>query len=89
MKTHVTLKGVKASPELDGRLAALEQRVAEAMPDARFAKFVVEDSAVTRAVGLVVSLADGDTWVRHAHGGDWEKAFLELDRRLDRFEQES
>lgn len=85
MKTQITWKGVDADPEIEALLDALRTRVEGTMPEARFAKFVVEDAPATRAVGLVVSLPDDATWVRHAHGADWEKAFLEMDRRLDRY----
>lgn len=85
MKTQITWKGVEADAAIEALLDALRARVEATMPEARFAKFVVEDTTATRAVGLVVSLPDDATWVRHAHGTDWEKTFLEMDRRLDRY----
>jgi hypothetical protein len=85
MKTQVTTKGTEATPDLEARLAAVQSKVESRIADARFAKYVLEATPTIHAVGVVVSLADGDTWVRHGEGDDWEHAFLELERRLDRY----
>lgn len=81
---QVTYKGTDATSELDSRLEEVQSKVEAAVPGARFVKYVVEETPRAHAVGLVVTLADGDTWVRHAEGPDWERAFLEIERRLDR-----
>ena len=84
MEKQVTYKGIDATPDLDARLEEVQAKVEAAVPGARFVKYVVEETPRAHAVGLVVTLADGDTWVRHAEGPDWERAFLEIERRLDR-----
>lgn len=81
---QVTYKGTDATADLEARLGEVQAKVEEVVPGARFVKYVVEQTPRAHAVGLVVTLADGDTWVRHAEGTDWERAFLEIGRRLDR-----
>lgn len=81
---QVTYKGTDATSDLGARLEQVQAKVEDAVPGARFVKYVVEQTPRAHAVGLVVTLADGDTWVRHAEGDDWERAFLEIERRLDR-----
>lgn len=85
MKTQVTTKNTDTTPDLEARIAAVQAKVENKISDARFAKYVLEATPTVHAVGVVVALADGDTWVRHGEGEDWERAFLELERRLDRF----
>ncbi|MGI9037835.1 MAG: hypothetical protein ACR2GQ_03135 [Gemmatimonadota bacterium] len=87
MKTQVTTKNTETTPDLEARLASLQAKVESKIPAARFAKYVLEAAPTVHAVGVVVAMADGDTWVRHGEGEDWERAFLELERRLDRFEE--
>lgn len=53
-------------------------------PGLRMAKFVLEERAPNRAIGVVLALGDGTTVVRHGQGGDWDRAFLELQRRLEK-----
>lgn len=84
METQVTFKGTERTEEIGDQLDAFQAKLEEAVPDARFAKYVVEVRPGVNAVGLALTLADGGSWVRHAHGDDWERAFLELERRLDR-----
>lgn len=81
---QVTYKGTDTTSDLDARLEQVQAKVEDAVPGARFVKYVVEETPRAHAVGLVVTLADGATWVRHAEGADWERAFLEIERRLDR-----
>ena len=88
MRTQVTFRGTDATPELEERIATVQSKVEETAPDARFAKYVVENTPRAHAIGLVVTLADGGTWVRHAEGADWERAFLEIERRLDRLAED-
>lgn len=84
VKTQVTYKGTEATPELASRVEAVTARVSEAVPGALMAKYVVEETPRAHSIGLVVSLAEGETWVRHAEGSDWDRAFLEIERRVDR-----
>ena len=88
METQVTFKGAEATSELERRVADVQTKLEATVPDARIAKYVVEHTPRAHAVGLVVTLADGGTWVRHAEGSDWERAFLEIERRLDRLAEE-
>jgi hypothetical protein len=78
------MKGCEAGGEVDGYLEDLHSRVEEILPDARFSKLALEATPAAHAVGLIVSLSNGDTIVRHGNGGDWERAFMELNRKLDR-----
>jgi hypothetical protein len=84
MKTQVTYKGTEATADLESRLETVQAKVETAAPDARFAKYVIELTPRAHAVGLVVAFSDRDSWVRHGEGTDWEHAFLEMERRLDR-----
>ncbi len=84
MQTQTSMRGCEPSAELEARVDELLSKVAAAVPDARFAKFSLEATPAAHAVGLILALDGGDTIVRHGSGPDWERAFLELDRRLDR-----
>lgn len=85
MKTQVTTKNTETTADLEARLASIQAKVESRIADGQFAKYVLEARPTVHAVGLVVALADGDTWVRHGEGEDWDRAFLELERRLDRY----
>jgi hypothetical protein len=87
MKTQVSMKGCEAGAAVDGYLEKLLSRVKEVLPGARLSKLALEVTPAAHAVGLIVSLADGDVIVRHGNGSDWERAFMELDRRLDRLSE--
>ncbi|MFQ5530762.1 MAG: hypothetical protein ACE5FP_10515 [Gemmatimonadota bacterium] len=84
MKTHTSMIGCESSPELEARVKALLTRVRDAIHDARFAKFALETSPAAHAVSMIVALDGGDTIVRHGNGPDWDRAFMELERRIDR-----
>lgn len=84
MDRQVTFKGTEPTDDLESRIQGVQSRLEEAAPGARFAKFVVEAAPRGYAVGLVVTLADGRSWVRQAEGTDWDRAFLEIERRIDR-----
>lgn len=84
MDKQVTFKGTERTADLESRIEGVQSRLEEAAPGARFAKYVVEVAPRGHAVGLAVTLADGRSWVRQAEGSDWEKAFLEIERRIDR-----
>lgn len=88
MRTQVTYKGTEASSELESRLGTVQAKVEATAPGARMAKYVIEVTPRAHAVGLVLTLADGESWVRHAEGTDWERAFLEIERRLDRLAED-
>ena len=84
MDRQVTFKGTEPTDDLESRIEGVQSKLEEAAPGARFAKYVVEAAPRGCAVGLVVTLADGRSWVRQAEGSDWDRAFLEIERRLDR-----
>lgn len=84
MQQQVTWKGTESTDELTSRVDSVQTKLEATVPDAQFAKYVVERNPRGHAVGLAVTLADGHSWVRHAEGPDWERAFLEMERRLDR-----
>jgi len=84
MKTQISLRGCESTPDLEARLEALGARVSEIVPHAQFAKFSLESTVLAHAVGVIIALGEGDTIVRHGDGPDWDRAFLELERRLDR-----
>jgi len=84
MNRQVTYKGAEPTPDIESRIDALQSKLESAAPEARFAKYVVEATPRGNAVGLVVSMADGGSWVRQAVGSDWDRAFLEIERRIDR-----
>jgi hypothetical protein len=88
MKTQTSTKGCETSPELEARVDALLVRVGEAIHDARFAKFALEATPAANAVSVIVALEGGETIVRHGSGPDWDRAFMELERRLDRLAEE-
>lgn len=84
MDKQVTFKGTEPTAELESHVEAVQSKLEEAAPGARFAKYVVEAAPRGHAVGLVVTLVDGRSWVRQAEGSDWDRAFLEIERRIDR-----
>lgn len=84
MQMQVTYKGTESTSELESRIEAVQSKLEAVAPDARFAKYVIEQAPRGHAVGLAVTLDDGASWVRHAEGSDWERAFLEIERRIDR-----
>ena len=46
---------------------------------------MLEERENIKAVGLVLSWGETkDTVVRHAEAGDWDRAFKDLERRLER-----
>lgn len=89
MEKQVTWKGTESSADLASRVDSVQAKLEATVPDARFAKYVVEQNPRGHAVGLAVTLADGHSWVRHAEGPDWDRAFLEMERRLERLAEEA
>ena len=84
---QVTFKGTEPTADLESRLDAVQAKLEAAAPGARFAKYVVEATPRGNAVGLAVALADGRSWVRQAEGSDWDRTFLEIERRIDHLAQ--
>ena len=86
MNTQVTWKGCEARPELERRIETLIGGLPGGGAGVTLAKFSLERREPSgHAVALVLALADGgEPLVRHAEAGDWETAFLELERKLAR-----
>ena len=87
MDRQVTFKGTERTAELESRIEAVQTKLEAAAPGLRFAKYVVEATPRGNAVGLAVTLADGRSWVRQAEGIDWDRTFLEIERRIDRLSE--
>jgi len=88
MKTHTSTRGCEATPELEARVDALLVKVEEAVNAARFAKFALEATPAAHAVSMIVAMEGGNTIVRHGSGADWDRAFMELERRIDRLAED-
>lgn len=85
MQIQISNRGTEVTDELRSRVDELAAVVRERTDGLELAKFVVEERATTRAVGVVLSWGEKhETVVRHAEAGDWERAFKDLDRRLER-----
>jgi hypothetical protein len=84
MQTQISARGFDLSEELRSRSQAVALVLAERDPDIRIVKFVLEERELDRAIGVVLAFGDGGTLVRHAQANDWDRAFLELERRLER-----
>ena len=71
--------------DLTSRVESLAAEVESRTTGLQLAKFVLEERDATKAVGLVLSWGEKqDTVVRHAEASDWDRAFLDLQRRLER-----
>lgn len=86
MNKQVTWKGCEASPELESRIETLIGRLPGGGAGVTLAKLAFEHREPSdHAIALVLALADGgEPLVRHAEAGNWEAAFLELERKLAR-----
>jgi hypothetical protein len=85
MKTQISTRGMDLTDDLTSRVESLTAEVVGRTTGLQLAKFVLEEREATKAVGLVLSWGERqDTVVRHAEAGDWDRAFLDLQRRLER-----
>lgn len=85
MEIQVSTRGTALTPDLEGRIESIVEGLRERTREVELAKFVLEERDVGKAVGVVISWGEKkETIVRHAEAGDWERAFMDLDRRLER-----
>ena len=85
MQTQISNRDVDLTDDLTSRVETLAAEVESRTTGLQLAKFVLEERDATKAVGLVLSWGEKqDTVVRHAEASDWDRAFLDLQRRLER-----
>jgi len=85
MQTQISNRDVDLTDDLTSRGETLAAEVESRTTGLQLAKFVLEERDATKAVGLVLSWGENqDTVVRHAEASDWDRAFLDLQRRLER-----
>lgn len=84
MRTHISMRGAELTEDMRARTERVADSVAERRTGLSMAKFVLEQRGPLRTIGIVLAFGDGDTLVRHAQANDWDRAFLELDRKLER-----
>jgi hypothetical protein len=90
MNTQISVRGTELTEDLESRVAAVTADLAGRAPDLVLAKFVLEERETGKAVGLVLSWGEkSDTVVRHADATDWDRAFKDLERRLERALEEA
>ena len=85
MRIQVSKRGLEMTPDLEGRIESVADTLRERTEGLELAKFVLEERETGKAVGLVLSWGEKrETVVRHAEAGEWERAFMDLDRRLEK-----
>jgi ribosome-associated translation inhibitor RaiA len=85
MQTQISTRGMELTDDLTARVESLAAEVAARTTGLQLAKFGLEERETGKAVGLVLSWGEKqDTIVRHAEASDWDRAFLDLQRRLER-----
>ncbi len=86
MKRQITWKGCEPDPEIERRIDELIGGLPGGGAGVSLAKFALERREPSdHAVALVLALADGgEPLVRHAEAQDWNTAFLELEKKLER-----
>jgi hypothetical protein len=90
MQTQISTRGVELTGDLESRVEAVSADLSARTTGLQLAKFMLEERETGKAVGLVLSWGDKkDTVVRHAEAGDWDRAFKDLERRLERALDES
>ncbi len=90
MQTQISTRGMELTPDLESRVEAVSEDLSARTTGLQLAKFVLEERESVKAVGLVLSWGEKqDTVVRHAEAGDWDRAFMDMERRLERALEES
>jgi len=85
MQTQISTRGTELTVDLEAMVEAVSADLSARATGLQLAKFVLEERETTRAVGLVLSWGEKqDTVVRHAEAADWDRAFKDLERRLER-----
>ena len=83
MQTQISTRGTELTDDLTSRVESLAAEVEDRTTGLQLAKFGLEERETGKAVGLVLSWGEKeDTIVRHAEAGDWDRAFLDLQRRV-------
>ena len=90
MQTQISTRGTELTDDLTSRVEAVATDLSARTSGLQLAKFVLEERETSKAVGLVLSWGEKqDTVVRHAEASDWDRAFKDLERRLERALEES
>lgn len=85
MQTQISTRGMELTGDLKARVEAVSADLSARSTGLQLAKFVLEERETARAVGLVLSWGEKqDTVVRHAEASDWDRAFKDLERKLER-----
>ena len=85
MQTQISIRGTELTDDLQQRVDQLSADIADRADSLQLLKVVLEERDSVRAVGAVLSWGEKqETVVRHAEAGDWERAFLDLGRRIER-----
>ena len=85
MQIQISTRGTELTQELEGRVESVAGVLRERTRDLQMAKFVLEVRETGKAVGVVLTWGEKkETVVRHAEASDWDRAFMDLDRRLER-----
>ena len=85
MQTQISTRGTELTGDLEAMVQAVSTDLSARATGLQLAKFVLEERETTRAVGLVLSWGEKqDTVVRHAEASDWDRAFKDLERKLER-----
>lgn len=90
MDRQISARGTELTDDLQVRVDSLMKELETRVPGLRMAKFVVEERPTGVGVGAILSWGEkSETVVRHAEAADWDRAFLDLSRRLERALEES
>ena len=85
MQTQISTRGTEVTDDLRQRVDSLSADIADRADGLELLKVVLEERESVRAVGVVLSWGEQqETVVRHAEAADWERAFLDLGRRIER-----
>jgi len=85
MQIQISTRGTELTADLEGRVESVVDALRERTRDLQMAKFVLEVRETGKAAGVVLSWGEKkETVVRHAEAGDWDRVFMDLDRRLER-----
>lgn len=90
MQTQISARGTELTGDLESMVEAVVADLATRTTGLELAKFAIEERETGKAVSVVLSWGEKrDTMVRHAEASDWDRAFKDLERRLERALEES
>jgi hypothetical protein len=85
MELHITAKGLELDDTLRGRVQKLVDGVGRARAGAKVANVVLERTPTTCAVAAVFGFGeDQESLATHGEAPDFDRAFLEIERRLEK-----